>query len=413
MKSRLLPLLCCFFISYNIVAQEQPKFGIDFSGFVKTDLMWDSRQTVSIREGHFLLFPANEVLDPNGKDINAVSNFNMLSIQSRLTGKITGPDALGARTSGLLEGEFFGTTDGDISGFRLRHAYVKLNWESAQLLVGQTWHPLFITNCYPDVVSFNTGAPFQPFSRNPQVAFTQKINKISLTFTATSQRDFVSTGPDGPSSKYLRNAGMAAWNIKVEYFTENKEKGTAFQAGLSGNSQILKPRITTPSGFKTDNSFASSIGMAYVKVKLPDVTIKAMGVIGQDTYNLTMLGGYAVETIDPITLEEDYTPLNTVSAWTDIHTNGTEWQFGLFAGYSKNNGTSDDASGNYFARTTNIDHLYRISPRVIYNSGKFRIAPEMEYTVAAFGTQNLGDGTVTDTNNIGNFRFLVGIYYFF
>lgn len=413
MKSNLLAFVFCISFTSAIFGQEQPKFGIDFSGFVKTDLIWDSRQTVSIREGHFLLFPANELLDPNGKDLNAVSNFNMLSIQSRLTGKITGPDALGAKTSGLLEGEFFGTTDSDISGFRLRHAFVKLNWKTSQLLIGQTWHPLFITSCFPDVVSFNTGAPFQPFSRNPQIAFTQKINKISLTLTATSQRDFVSTGPDGPSSKYLRNAGMAAWNIKVEYFTENKEKGTAFQAGLSGNSQILKPRISTLSGYKTDNTFASSIGMAYVKVKLPDVTIKAMGVYGQDTYNLTMLGGYAVETIDWATLAEEYIPLNTVSAWTDIHTNGTVWQFGLFAGYSKNNGTSDSTVGNYFVRTNNIDHLYRISPRVIYNSGKFRIAPEIEYTAAAYGTMEMSDGTVTDTKNIGNLRFLVGIYYFF
>jgi hypothetical protein len=32
-----------------------PAFGISFSGFVKTDLIYDSRQTVSIREGHFFL----------------------------------------------------------------------------------------------------------------------------------------------------------------------------------------------------------------------------------------------------------------------------------------------------------------------------------------------------------------------
>lgn len=117
---------------------QQPIFGIDFSGFVKTDIIHDSRQTVSIREGHFLLYPAQEELDINGKDINAVSNFNILSIQTRLHGKITGPDAFGAKTSGAIEGEFFGHSDGDINGFRLRHAFVKLNWTNTQLLVGQT-----------------------------------------------------------------------------------------------------------------------------------------------------------------------------------------------------------------------------------------------------------------------------------
>jgi hypothetical protein len=206
---------------------------------------------------------------------------------------------------------------------------------------------------------------------------------------------------------------MASWNLRLEYLDENKEKGTAIHAGISGNYQTLKPRLSTTAGYKTDNTFGSSIAMAFLKVKLPEVTIKAMGVYGEDTYNLTMLGGYAVETTDPVTFEETYVPLKTLSAWTDIHTNGTQMQFGLFAGYSKNLGTSSDITGPYFTRGNTIDHLYRIAPRMIYNSGKFRIAPEIEYTVAAYGTPKVNDGTVSDANNVGNLRFLVGIYYFF
>ncbi|MDP3443776.1 MAG: hypothetical protein Q8T08_13025, partial [Ignavibacteria bacterium] len=171
---------------------EKPNFGITFSGFVKSDFIFDSRQTASIREGHFLLYPQNENLDINGKDINAKSSFNMLSIQSRLTGKITGPDAFGAKTGGQIEGEFFGTTDGDINGFRLRHAFVKFDWENLSLLAGQTWHPMFILEMFPGVVSFNTGVPFQPFSRNPQIKLTYSIDKIKLILAALSQRDFQS-----------------------------------------------------------------------------------------------------------------------------------------------------------------------------------------------------------------------------
>jgi len=88
-------------------AQDEKKFGIKFSGFVKTDIFFDSRQTWDARDGQFLLYPKNEFLDENGDDINAVSKFNMLSIQTRLKGAITGPDALGAKTSGLIEGAFF------------------------------------------------------------------------------------------------------------------------------------------------------------------------------------------------------------------------------------------------------------------------------------------------------------------
>ena len=68
-------------VSSTINAQEKkdvPLFGIKFTGFVKTDVFYDTRQTVSIREGHFLFYPDNISLDVNKNDINATSNFNML-----------------------------------------------------------------------------------------------------------------------------------------------------------------------------------------------------------------------------------------------------------------------------------------------------------------------------------------------
>jgi hypothetical protein len=158
MKKSLFLVLFSVILTATSIAQDNNSFGIRFSVFVKTDIFWDSRQTVAAREGHFLLYPQNEKLDANDEDINAKANFNMLSIQTRLRGTITGPDALGAKTSGVIEGAFFGHTSGDINGFRLRHAFVKLNWTRTELLVGQYWHPAFVTYCFPGVVSFNTGA---------------------------------------------------------------------------------------------------------------------------------------------------------------------------------------------------------------------------------------------------------------
>ncbi len=198
MKKALLLLVFSAILAGSVIAQDNTNFGIKFSGFVKTDMFWDSRQTVAAREGHFLLYPANEKLDVEGNDINAKANFNMLSIQTRLRGTITGPDALGAKTSGVIEAAFFGHTEGDINGFRLRHAFVKLNWTKTELLIGQYWHPAFVTYCFPGTVSFNTGAPFVPFTRNPQIRITQKLGNVNLMLTALTQVDFVSTGPLGP-----------------------------------------------------------------------------------------------------------------------------------------------------------------------------------------------------------------------
>ena len=155
-------------------------------------------------------------MDKNGDDINAASSFNMLSIQTRLMGKITGPEAFGAKTSGLIEGEFFGTSDGDTNGFRLRHGYVKLNWATSELIIGQFWHPMFITESFPEVVSFNTGVPFQPFNRSPQIRFTQQFGAWSVAATALAQRDFLSNGPDGASSTYARNAAVPEFNLKLQ-----------------------------------------------------------------------------------------------------------------------------------------------------------------------------------------------------
>ena len=61
-------LLLGLVISYTGNAQEikeEPKFGINFSGFVKTDIFFDTRQSgtsTGLREGHFYLFPDNSVL---------------------------------------------------------------------------------------------------------------------------------------------------------------------------------------------------------------------------------------------------------------------------------------------------------------------------------------------------------------
>ncbi|MDP3830073.1 MAG: hypothetical protein Q8Q47_02310, partial [Ignavibacteriaceae bacterium] len=182
-------LLILIFGTTLLTAQssgDKAGFGISWGGFVKTDVLFDSRQNVTIREGHFLLYPENKNLDVDNKDINGESSFNMLSIQTRLTGKITAPDVLGAKTSGVLEGAFFGHTNPDINGFRLRLAFVKLQWENSSFLAGQYWHPLFITDVFANVVSFNTGVPFQPFSRNPQLRYTYKTGGTSIIATAYS-----------------------------------------------------------------------------------------------------------------------------------------------------------------------------------------------------------------------------------
>ncbi len=416
MKKCFLLLSALFLLLTISHAQESPKFDVKFSGFVKTDIIWDSRQSVTAREGHFYLYPMNEDLDQNGEDINASPNFNILDIQTRLRVLATGPDVWGAKSSAFVEGAFFGAVESNINTFRLRHAYVKLAWENTEVLAGQYWHPMFNVNCFPGTVSFNTGAPFQPFSRNPQVRVTQSFGKLSLALTALSQRDFTSTGFSGASTMYLRNTGYPALNFNLEY--NNKEN---FLIGFTANYKALTPRLATVENFKTSEKAQSAAFTAYAKYTAENLTIKFNGYYGGDAYNMTMLGGYAVTApSDTLGNFEEYSCIRNYSLWGDVQTNGKTWQVGLFGGYSQNLGSSDSITGSMYSRGGNIDYLFRISPRLIYNSGKFRIAPEIEYTVAGYATNDENGiinrdakGKITDSKAVGNFRLLLGVYFFF
>jgi len=398
-------------------SDKPPAFGITLSGYVKTDIFYDSRQTVNVREGHFLLFPKEPSLDPNGQDLNAKSSFNILSIQTRIAGKITGPDALGAKTSAYIEGEFFGTSEADLNGFRLRHAYLRLTWKRSDLMIGQFWHPMFIPESYPDVVSFNTGAPFQPFNRSPQVRFIRSFGRTSLIATVLSQRDFLSNGPQGPSSVYLRNAVLPELNFKLQYAKANETNKTETVAGAAIDYLKLVPRLATASGYATDESVSSLAGMAYFKRKWPKWTFKAEGVYGGNLHHLTMKGGYAVRDVPHIPESErwTYSPTNGLSLWSEVQTNGAPWQAGLFAGYYRNYGSKTPLSpdpAQVFARGYNIADIYRLSPRLLYNIGKMRFALEGELTGTGYGTPD-AYGKVQGARSVANLRLLFAAYYFF
>jgi hypothetical protein len=421
-----LTLFLSLFLSALSFAQSDGSFGIKLGGYVKNDIIFDSRQTVALRQGHFLLFPKGPQYDINGSDINAKANYHFLAIQTRLKGVITAPDAIGAKISGYIEAEFFGNSDPNINTFRLRHAFVKLNWPKTELLLGQWWHAMFNTDCYPMTESFNTGAPFQPFSRNPQIRLTQTVGNLKVIATAMSQIDFVSNGPDGASSIYLRNSVVPELNLTLQYGNSGDTKSFLYLFGIGGDYKKLTPRLVTGKNYKADESVNNYAGMAFLKIKLPKMTFKFEGIYGQEFYSLTMLGGYAVRSItDTLTASWNYTPINVVSFWTDIHSNGEKWQFGIFGGYSRNLGSKEIIEGVaktdpeqsslkpiYYSRGSDINFVYRIAPRLIFSSGKLKFSAEVEYTAAAYGKPD-NKGVVRDTQVVENLRLLLGAYVFF
>ncbi|MGK7394563.1 MAG: hypothetical protein ACNS62_08315 [Candidatus Cyclobacteriaceae bacterium M3_2C_046] len=420
MKKIILSFIFGIFSNLLFGQDAEPKdISIRWSGFLKNDVFFDSRQTINAREGHFVLFPAPISRDLDGEDINAHATFNIVAINTRLTAKITGPDAFGAKTSGLVEGAFFGHSDRDMNEFRLRHAYAKLSWQKTELLFGQYWHPMFIPAAYPGTLSFNTGVPFQPFSRNPQVRLTRDLsNRFKLTAAAVTQVDFSSPG----GSIQLRNSALPEFQMQLHYSGKGKNNNNLL-AGIGGGFKTLSPRLSTDSLYKSDERVNSFSFLSYLKYTTQPITFKLEGTWGQNMYDLLMMGGYAsIPSKDPVRLQKglfEYATLDVLSFWTDIYTNHEHVQLGLFAGYSKNLGASKEVD-TFFARADNMAFVYRISPRIVYISGKVKIGVEMERTSSAYALKNDQGNLdfdqfhmVRSWDEIANYRLLVSMGYFF
>lgn len=387
---------------------QDQKFGIQFHGFVKNDFILDSRQVVSARDGHFLLYPASEILDPDGEDINSRGTFNYLAIQSRLTGKITGPDVFGAKLTGIMEGAFFGNIESNLNSFRLRHAYIKLNWTNTEILLGQYWHIMFVTGCFPGTVSFNTGAPFQFFSRNPQIRLSQKLGYITLTGTVSTQLDFSS--PGGPD--VLRNALLPDLGGRLSFSNDMVYTGIAV-----GYKQLM-PRLQTDSAYQATALVRGFTGEAFLKITTKPLTYKLQAIYAQNGFDGLFTGGYAVSSItDPVRDYREYTTLDVTTVWAEIHTNEKKFQGGLFLGYSRNMGSMVEIEEldmiRTYARGADIRYIYRIAPRFIMNLGKFRFAAEYEHTGTGYGDSFDSKGIPQNVKRVANNRILVATYLFF
>ena len=183
------------------------KYRFDFHGFVNPHFYADSREVVGGREDMMLFYPKPVNYDANGNDLNDGWQANMLAITARLGLRISGPDALGAKTSAYVEGDFTGSTNAAINNLRLRHAYIDFLWDehgcvgrrdcairSHRLLIGQYWYPMQIHEVMPLTNPLNMGAPFALYARQPQVRYECDLLRLEAVAAASWQLDNMSQG---------------------------------------------------------------------------------------------------------------------------------------------------------------------------------------------------------------------------
>ena len=160
---------------------------LELYGYVKLDASYDTHETTT---GNFTVFVMPE--DARTKD----NEYNMTARQTRVGLRIKGPDVEGVKTSGVIEGDFYGAggASENRSTFRMRHAYLQLDWpeERFTVLAGQTWD--LISPLNPNTLNFtilwdcgNIG------HRRPQLRATKNVwlnaqKTVDLTLQAAVSR---------------------------------------------------------------------------------------------------------------------------------------------------------------------------------------------------------------------------------
>jgi hypothetical protein len=391
--------ILAFFVSERYVvagsdSTSSPR--IKWGGFVKAESMFDTRQIVEAREGYLLLYPKKVKPDANGDDINASPQFNQYAMIARLSASVTGPDVLGAKSVALLEGDFTGASNSDNNSFRLRHAYLKLQWKNSTLLAGQYWHAINIPEMIPNVLSLNTGAPFHPFSRQPQIRYDYEYKHFKWVAALSSQRDYANNGPVGISSIYLRQSALPNVHSQIQY------KKKWFFGGFGFDFKRLTPVIETSTMLKTNSHVDAFSFTSFAMIKTKPVTIKAQAIYGQALDDHLLIGGYAIKSMDSLTGIKNYTPLQLATYWLSVQTNGKNWQVSMFAGYCKNMGAKYEITETSYGRDTDIDYAWRVAPMISYKQKHLTIAAETELTTALYGKPDKkfrinGDKPVSNT----------------
>lgn len=271
-------LFSLLFVSVDFLFAAEPAVSYKLYGFVRNELYFNSRQNTEALDGLFNMIP--KPIDPDlaGNDKNAVPNSQMLSISTRLGLDFTGNPILGAKSSAKIECDFAGVKDYYFL-IRLRQAYMKLNWAKTELLVGQTWHPMF-SNLQPITPALSVATPFQPFNRSPQIRLTQKLNdNFSLLTNLSYQMQYMTQGPAGQSVSYMKTGLLPGLHVGLDY----KSKQLTAGVGFDGKSLLInKVR------------FNSGAVVAYAGYSVKKFQIRAKTVYGQNMSEYLMAGGYGV-----------------------------------------------------------------------------------------------------------------------
>lgn len=419
MKKYILIFLCLVTVSGSFAQMKDFKF--KFYGQIRTDFYYNSRANEETVDGLFYMYPKDKVRDEDGNDLNSTANSNFYTLYSRLGVDVAGPKLGTAKTSAKVEVDFRGTGS-SYSVVRLRHAYLNLDWGKSALLLGQTWHPLF-GDVSPQILNLSVGAPFQPFSRAPQIRYRYTNHNFQLTGAAVWQSQYLSQGPAGKSQEYIKKSCIPEIYVGADY-----KKG-GLLAGVGVELLSLKPRtesvmqeygmvdgkkqVVATRKYKVDERITTLSYEAHVKYTNKDWFIGAKSVLGSNLTQASGLGGFGIKSIDERTGEQKYTPIRFSSSWLNV-VYGQKWKPGIFVGYAKNLGTSDELeSEQLYGTGTNLAQLVTAGAELTYNVPHWKFGLEYTLSSAWYGSLNKSNGKIIDTHAVCNNRIVAVAMFMF
>lgn len=415
MKKVFVSLALLVGVSGSLFAQKKG-FDYKFYGQVRTDLFYNTRSNSETVDGLFYMYPLDEVKDSNGHDLNGVGNGNFYTLYTRLGVDVAGPMLGKAKTSAKVEVDFRGSGT-TYSLFRIRHVYFNLDWGKSALLVGQTWHPLY-GDVAPEILNLNMGAPYQPFSRAPQIRYRFTAKNFMLTAAAVWQSQYLSVGPKTnlpgetgtqKSQEFMKKSCVPEFYLGVDY----KRPGLIAGAGLHVSSITPRTQSETEDAVYFVNERVTGIsGEAHVKYTKKNWLVSAKTVLGTNLTQTSTVGGYGITSIDEVTGKQQYSPLRTSSTWVNV-AYGKKWRPALFFGYLKNLGATEEVPYGALGTGTTLDQLFTGTAELTYNIPHWKFGAEYSLCNAWYGDEFDAKAKAINSHSILNHRIvLVALFQF-
>ena len=384
---RTITALSALLLCASIFAQEKPA-NIKLYGFIRNYFTFDTRESVAGTEDFFYYVPKDENI-VDGTDLNAQPTFRFAALTTRLGVDVKGYEFDGFKIGAKIETDFYSGVSG-VTGtatLRLRQAYATIGKDNWLVTAGQTWHPMAAD--MPDVFSLNTGAPFGPFSRTPQVKLDLDLSEaVSLTASAIWQMQYTSAGPGGASANYIKYGMLPEIYLGINYKTPE------FTTKFGVTALSIKPRWNNGTK-KVSDRITTVSPFFYAQYKKDLFSVKFKTIYAQAGEHFNLNGGYGISDTNSDG-SYDYTPTVNSSSWISL-AYGKKTQAILFGGFVKNFGTIDElygavggyapAANLYFSKNSfsNMNAMWRLTPTIIHNIGKFSLGLEYEITSVQYG----------------------------